>query len=358
MRKITILLLVAGLALLALPALAQSETPTADPMGEVTPELNLAVYHNPLGLAPTDAISFARFTNVAAGGGPVDLYIAELSDLPLVENLDYGQESGFIMLPAGAYTVNARNAGSTVEDDVIFSLNWEFLQDSSWLVVYAGQEADLTLQLEPVNLLRDDIPDDVARVRVVNFVSGDLPLTLQGLEGDDFAQGLGWMGVADTEMAPGTVSLSVVDDAGTAYATDTTVGLVGGALNTLLLVGDTAGSRPVEVENVYSPESTARVQLVNNTGQPLQIFMRPGDTELIDVLAAGETSEWLTLPPVSVTFVAYAPGTGPTGQELSAWIGALNPLRDVTVTFMEDMSTNVSDASFSPEVDMVEEAQG
>jgi hypothetical protein len=166
------------------------------------------------------------------------------------------------------------------------------------------------------------------------------------------------MGVADTEMAPGTVSLSVVDDAGTAYATDTTVGLVGGALNTLLLVGDTAGSRPVEVQNVYSPESTARVQLVNNTGQPVQIFMRPGDTELIDVLAAGETSEWLTLPPVSVTFVAYAPGTGPTGQELSAWIGALNPLRDVTVTFMEDMSTNVSDASFSPEVDMVEEAQG
>ena len=97
-----------------------------------------------------------------------------------------------------------------------------------------------------------------------------------------------------------------------------------------------------------SAADVSRVQFANNGRAAIQIFMRPGDVELVQSLAAGETSEWITVPSGAVTFVAYAPGTGPGGQELGSWIGTVQPMRDVTVSFTASNTAEATDPVFSP----------
>lgn len=348
MRKVSILLTLALFCLI--PAFAQTETPPPDATPESTPAMDegMMVNINPLTVAASDSVAFVRFAHAAADGVAVDLYIQELGDTPLVEDLAFGEQTGFIFLPSSTYNIVARAAGSGVDGEAIAIMDWNFQQDTSWLVTFVGLFSNVSLQLEPVNLLRDDIPADMARVRVVNFVSGGPALTITSSTGDNFGQSLGWIGVFDTELPPGTTSLTVTSPDGTALLTEPVVDVGGDALITLLLVGSADGTQPLRVISFTSPANISRVQFVNNSSVPLQIFARPGNQELVASLAPGQTSEWATVPSGSVTFVTYAPGTGPTGQELSAWIGAVHPLRDLAISFNEDRTAAEGDPVFSP----------
>ncbi|HYO89626.1 MAG TPA: DUF4397 domain-containing protein, partial [Candidatus Limnocylindrales bacterium] len=286
---------------------------------------------------------------------PVDLYVQELSDSPLVEGLTFGAVTDFVLLPPGSYNVVARAAGSGPDGETIALMNWDYQPETSWLVVYAGLTSDASLQVEPINLLRDDIAADQARVRIVNLVSGGAVLSVADGSGEPLAEGLGWLSVFDAEMPPGAVTMNVSSRDGTALLNDASVDLTGQALNTLLLAGAGGSEQPAQIVSFASPAYVSRVQFSNTGSEPLQLLVRPGNTELIASLGPGQSSDWMTVSSGAITFVAYAPGTGPTGQELGAWIGTLSPMRDLTITFVADHSADESDPVFSP--DMVSMAE-
>ena len=358
MRYSRFLLIVMLTCVVVLPALAQQETPTpAGPAtsAESTPEMAMnnglaSLNTNPFNLAATDSIVFVRFAHVAPDAGPVDVYIQELSDSPIVEGLAFGDVTGFVLLPPGSYNVATREAGSGIEGDAISLMNWDYQPDTSWLVAYAGLASDASLQVEPINLLRNDIAGDQARVRIVNLVPGGAVLSLADGNGATLGPALGWMGIYDADMAPGTMNMNVSSAEGRVLLSDASADLTTHALNTLLLAGGADSNQPVQVVSFASPAYVSRVQFVNNGSEPLQLFRRPGNTELVTSLAPGATSDWINVPSGAVTFVAYAPGTGPTSQELGAWIGTLSPMRDQAITFMAEHGADESDAVFSPDM--------
>jgi hypothetical protein len=77
----------------------------------------------------------------------------------------------------------------------------------------------------------------------------------------------------------------------------------------------------------------------------VDIHYRPGEERLIENFAAGETSDWVTLEAGAVTFLAYAPGTGPTGTELAGVAIQLRPGYDVTVS-VNDTEMVVTEETF------------
>ncbi len=366
MRKVLLLVISASLLLTAIPALAQAEAPNPDSpaaTAESTPDMAISedmalVLSNPLNVSASDSVAFVRFAHTAVDGAHVDLYVQGLGDQSLAENLALGDATGFILLPAGNYNVLARSAGSGAGGEVITTTGWNFQPDTSWLVAFAGLASNSTLQIEPVNLLRGDIADDRARVRVVNFLSGGPALSVSSSEGNDFGQGLGWLGVFDADMTPGSANLTVSTEDGTALLTDAIVDLPNGTLTTLLLVGSADGSQPLQFITFSAPAYASRVQFINNGDAPIQLFMRPGDVELVGSLAPGAASDWVSVSSGAVTFVAYAPGTGPTGQELGAWIGTVQPARDLAITYMADYSADEGDPNFTPEMTPDQEAAG
>lgn len=326
---------------------AQSETHT--PVPESTPEV-AAINLNPANLTGAEDVAFAHFAHTSVDGPAIDLYLQELGDAPIVTDFTFGEELGDFQLPARNYTVVARAAGSGASGEVLAQMNWNYPPNTSWLIVFAGLASNYSLQLEPVNLLRDDIAPETARVRVINMIAGGPVVSVSGTGGEDLGRSFGWIGVVDREIAPATVTLAVTAQSGATLLTDYALEFPGAALTTLLLIGEPDGSPPVQIIHFSSPATASRIQLVNGLDMPIQIFLRPGNLELLASLDAGATSDWLTIRSGAVTFVAYAPGTGPRGQELAAWIGAVDPMRDVTITFNADRSVDDSAPVFSPVV--------
>lgn len=341
MKKFACLLV---LLLLVAPAYAQTVTPSPSPspVGDAVLQMqNL----NPLNVTAEDAVAFVRFAHVSADAPAVDIYVQEISDTPLVVNLAYGAVTDFILLPEGNYTIITTAAGS--DDDVVATLNWDVARNTSWLISVVGLMSNVSMHVEPLLLLRNDIADDVARVRVVNFISGAPSLTLASDAGDEFGQGLGWIGMFDADFAPGTYNLNLTSPDGSIQVEQMPIGLPGGELSTLLIVGSADGTRAAEIIPFFSQADATHVQIVNNTGEAMDIFRRPGNEQVVTSLGAGETSDWISMPSGAATFVTYAPGTGPTGQELAAWIGELNPARSVTIEFGANGSAEQTDVQFS-----------
>ena len=194
MRKITALVLFVLLCLAAIPAFAQTETPSPDQptiTPESTAEISTSITNmNPLNLVGSDDVTFVRFANTVIDVPSVDLYVQELGDKGMIKDLSFGQVTNEILLPAGNYNVVARTAGSGSEGKVLTTMKWNFQQDTSWLVTLIGLRSKASLQLEPINLLRNDIADDMSRVRVVNLVAGAPALTVSTSTGDDFGHSL------------------------------------------------------------------------------------------------------------------------------------------------------------------------
>jgi len=351
MRKVTPLLLFVFLCLATIPAFAQTETPSPKPpegSAEATVEAGTPITNiNPLNLAASDKIAFVRFANTTIDVPSIDLYIQELGDKGVVKDLTYTQVTNTMLLPAGKYTVIARTSGSSAEGKALTTMKWDFQPDTSWLVTLIGLTSNASLQLEPVNLLRNKIADDMARVRVINLVAGAPKLTVSSSD-NAFVHSLGWTAVFDTDLKPGTYNLTVTSKDGKTLLTDSAVDVGGGALSTVMLVGSVDRLQPLRLVTFKSPAYVSRIQFVNNSSVPIQIFARPGNVELVKSLAEGETSDWVTVPSGSVTFVSYASGTGPDGQELGSWIGIVKPFRDRKVGFAANNISDANDPVFSP----------
>lgn len=359
MKKLTWLALLMLVLSIAAPAYAQTVTPPPSPSTTPTVAGDTVLQPdnlNPLNVTAEDAVAFVRFAHVSADAPSVDLYVQEIGDTPLVSDLAYGEVTDFILLPEGNYNIVATAAGTGMDGDVVATINWDVAPNTSWLVSVVGLMSNVSMSVEPMALLRNDIGEDTARVRVVNFISGAQPLTIASDAGDDFGQGLDWMGVFDADVKPGTYNLSVTTPDSSLKTENVPVDLAGGQLSTLLILGSADGTQPVQIVPFDSIADSARVQIVNNSGEAIDIFRRPGDEQVVTSLEAGATSDWISVPSGSTTFVAYAPGTGPSGTELASWIGELSPARDVTVTFGADGATEQTDVQFTSS--MVPDAAG
>ena len=114
----------------------------------------------------------------------------------------------------------------------------------------------------------------------------------------------------------------------------------------LFLSGSTEGEIKPEFVTLVNPQDMTRVRFVNEGDAAADVHYRPTNTKIADRLEPGATSEWVEIPTSSVTFVAYRPGDGPTGQELASLTASLRSGRDTTITINGGQMT-VSDVSFT-----------
>jgi hypothetical protein len=347
MKMKRVLLLVCALCLLVIPAFAQEATP------EATPEMEMAggyAINAPTDLDPAGSLAFVRFAHTAADVGPVDIYVAETPDAPVVANLAFGEVTEEVILPSSAGLV-ARLAGSDAASEPTTQLDFELGGNSSWIVAVVGLNSNASVLLEPISVLRSDY-NDMSRVRVMNLVASDDTYSVTSDSDIDFGTELGFNGMADNDLEPGSYTLGLTGADGSAIGESQSYTFDANTTNTLLIVGGADGSQPIRVIPVTSPRDVNRVQFVNNGTEPVDIFIRPGDTAVVSGLEAGATSEWVEVPSGATTFITFAPGTGPTGQELAALPIQLDPSRDVVVTFGPDSQGELTSVTLSSDDDM------
>jgi hypothetical protein len=298
--------------------------------------------------APTveaeDALTFARFAHTSTDSGPVDIYAESLGDTPLIENLAYGEQTDLIMLPAGTYEFVSRPAGSGADGEVLSRLNWLLERRAAWLISNIGLEETNSLQLQPISLIRENI-EDVARLRVVNMLSGAPDVTITTDNPLAEVGGLGWLGVADLEVPAGSYTFSGQTSDG-AMIPATSLALENNNLYTLVIMGGEDAAPCMLV--VTTPEAMSRVRFTNELDETVAVYARPDDTQLIGELAPGETTEFFDFASGNYTFTAYEPGTGIIGHQFASHIGFAVPERDMTVTFRPNGETAVTDMSFTP----------
>jgi hypothetical protein len=299
---------------------------------------------------PVDAsssIAYLRFVHTSIDSGPVDIYAQNLGGILLVQNLQYDQFTDLIFLPSGQHTFVFRPAGSGAEGAVMSTVSWNFGQDTSWMVAVAGRMADYSFQIEPFTLLRGQMNGN-ARVRVVNWVSSTQRITLSSDQGVDFGRSLGWIGIKDVDFPPGAYTLTLTTESGQTPMVSAPYEFAANTLYALMITGVADGNPPPHLISIPSSQDITRVRFVNNRGEAVDIHMRPGNQRIVEALAPGQMTDYLSLPNGAVTFVAFAPGTGPRGQELSAFIDYLRPARDLTVALQPDGSMGVTELSWTP----------
>jgi hypothetical protein len=97
-----------------------------------------------------------------------------------------------------------------------------------------------------------------------------------------------------------------------------------------------------------SPQDQTRVRFVNQRADAVDLHIRPGNARIIENLQPGASTDYIGLPSGAATFVAYAPGEGPRGQEKAALAEQLRPGRDLTVTLGANGQMSVTESVFTP----------
>ncbi len=304
-------------------------------------------------LDPEAGSGFVRFAHVSPDSGPIDIYLNDLPT-PLVTNLMLGEYTGAVRLPSGTHTFVARAAGSAADSEALTQFDWDLASNSTWLVMAVGTQEQASFLLEPLNVVRN-ITEDVARVRVANVNPYLTGLTVNVEGGDPLAQGIEWMGTSDVDLPAADASITITDAEGNAVAEPISVTFDPHMHYTVLLTstGDQAAVTPLVIA---SPRDTTRVRFVSERADAVEILLMPIGEVLIPQLEAGSTTDYLTLGSEAATFGAYAPGTGPTGQNLAGVPVQLEPGYDLTVTFRADGSAEVTEKVFTDPMLMADSA--
>lgn len=298
-------------------------------------------------VAAVDSLAFVVFAHTSVDSGPVDFYIDGLGETPVVANLAFGESTDIINVPAGTHTVMVHAAGSATDSDPLTTFTWDFTGNSTWIISAVGLMETVSLQAEPVTVIRTPL-NGLARVRIANWVSDIEMLNVDNDSDTVFAEGLGWAGIQDVEIEPGTYQLQVTDGADADFTEPVAFNFEADTVYVLFLTGSTTMSPAVDFLVIEVPQDETRVQFVNERSDAVDIHMRPGDEQVTANLEAGATSEWFSIPSTAATFIAYAPGTGPTGQELASLASQLRPARDVTVVFRADGTTEITEETLTP----------
>lgn len=275
------------------------------------------------------SIAFIAFAHTSVDAGPIDIYTGN-SVTPVIANLNFGEATALIPFNGGPRTFLARPAGSGAAGDLLYEVRWDYLANSSWILTAAGLRDELAFIVEPISIVRNDY-NERARVRVVNFVP-DRRVTVRGTNGVVFGDGLGWIGIKDTLVDAGSYELEVRTSDGEKPLEALRLEIEAATTYTLYIIGRGDADLPVRVLPIITPQDMTRVRFVNAGADGVDIHYRPGNERLVDNLPGGETTDYVALASGAVTFIAYAPGTGPTGRELAALPLQLRPGREVTVT--------------------------
>ena len=381
-NRIALLLIL--IASMALPVMAQDATATPEPAATTDPAATTepvattdpaaatpdpAATTEPVEEEPTyivtvpevaavDSLAFVVFAHTSVDSGPVDFYIEALGDEAVVANLAFGESTDILNLSAGTHTVNVRAAGSAADSEPLATFTWDFTGNSTWIVSAVGLMETVSFLAEPVTVIRTPL-NGLARVRLANWVSDIEMLNVDSDSDTVFAEGLGWAGIQDVEIEPGTYQLQVTDGADADFTEPVSFDFEADTVYVIFLTGSTTMGPAVDYLVIEMPQDETRVQFVNERSDTVDIHMRPGDELIAGGLEAGATSEWFSVPSTAATFIAYAPGTGPTGQELASLASQLRPARDVTVVFRADGTTEITEETLTPaDVEDEDDAEG
>lgn len=306
-------------------------------------------------LDPNAGSGFVRFAHTSPDTGPIDIYLDDLEE-PLVTNLQLAEYTGAVRLRSGSHRFTARAAGTSINSVILSQFDWELVSNSTWVIVAVGRQADATLQLEPLNVLRS-FSQQIARLRLANvnpYLSG---LSVNVQDGDSLAEGLGWLGSYDLDLVVGTDAGTeagmlniVIEDASRRVVSNPVSVPIKPFMHYTVLLASTNDPAVVTPLVIPSTRDTTRVRFVNERQDPIEVLMMPAEIVLFQQLDPGTTSEYFILPSEAATFAAYAPGTGPNGQNLAGLPVQLEPGYDTTVTFRWDGTTEVTENVFTPPV--------
>jgi hypothetical protein len=278
---------------------------------------------------PDGGVAFIRIANLSvdvdAGG------VVGLNQQLNVTGLGFGEFTGLIPIPSGTHTFG--------------NLTWDFASNSTWVLATTGVSSNQSVAIQPIAVIRNDLKGQ-ARVRVVQAISGLGRVNVTSEEGTTFGDSLGWLGNQDTMVDAGDYILRTDTAAGAPVIPPTAFTFDANQSYVLFLSGSTEGDIKPEFVTLINPQDTTRVRFVNEGDAAADVHYRPGNAKIADRLEPGETSEWVEVPTSSVTFVAYGPGDGPTGQELASLTASLRSGRDMTISVNGGQMT-ISDISFT-----------
>src|SRR5690606_20860650 len=161
-----------------------------------------------------------------------------------------------------------------------------------------------------------------------------------------FGDSLGWLGNQDTMIDAGDYILRTDTTAGAPVVPPTALTFDANQSYVLFISGSTEGEIKPEFVTLINPQDVTRVRFVNEGDAAVDVHYRPTNTKIADGLEPGATSEWVEIPTSSVTFIAYRPGDGPTGQELASLTASLRSGRDMTIA-VDGSQMTATDISFT-----------
>lgn len=298
-----------------------------------------------LNVPPIDtnqSIAFVTFVHTSADAGPIDIYYGD-QETPVVSGLVYGTFTGIMPIQAGSRTFRARPAGSGPSGEVLYRMTWDYIANSTWMVTAAGVRSTFSFIVEPITIIRNEYQGQ-ARVRVINLAATGPRVTVADSNSKILGDRLGWVGIQDTLVAPGEYVLSASTSTGLAMPQPLTLNVEANYTYTLFVIGN-GSDAPLTILNLPARQDITRVKFINGRADVVDVHARPGNDKIVTRIQPGAESDWIELPSVSFTFIAYAPDTGPTGRELAGIATQLRPQRDLVIVIgnsaMEIQSTKL-----------------
>ncbi len=308
MRSRSILLALCGLALSALLTLPVGAQTTAN-----------------------DNVGFIRFAHTAVDVPPIDIYVGN-NTTPVATNLKYGDVTDFIALPTTLSGFVARAAGSAADSQPLFSLQWGVKANESEMITAAGLSSRKAFLLEPLTLVRTNTQGK-ARVRVFDTVWGGSFLSVGTTQGAAFSSNQKYLDASDDkDVDPGSYDFQVTDSTGKVVATASAVNLEADKVYVMLITGSADGSTPIKLTPVVSDEDKTRVQIVNQSGSPIDVYVKGQTQPFASALSNGATSDFTALPSGAATFVVRNAGSSATDREVASLAIQLRPERDTVIT--------------------------
>ena len=298
-----------------------------------TPEVN-----------PEHSISFLRFSNWSPDSGNLDFYMGT-DTTPIVENIAYQEFTNFVIVNGGNLSITARPAGSGADGEALSQLNWEFQGNSSWMVSSLGLQSKFAFLVEPFSIMRNDYKEQ-ARVRIVNLIATRQNVTVNTDSDVILTEGLGWVGVKDIMLDPNIYTANAQLEDGTQFGNLFSQEFQANNTYLVVLTGMNTEDQPVQAFILKNPENLTRVKFVSSRSDAVEVYLMPDALEVVDQLEPNTETDWISLPSGALSFVLFAPDSGPTSQELAGISRQLGPGRDVTIN-VDDMGLHISEITIT-----------
>ncbi|MCC7449912.1 MAG: DUF4397 domain-containing protein [Anaerolineae bacterium] len=290
-------------------------------------------------LSPTAAQSpqiesygFVRFVHTAIDMPALDIYVGEGGKSQVASNLAYGQATDFVTLPSSVQGYTVRAAGSGVDGEVLFRLNRRVKANQSEIIAAAGLNSKRAFVLESFVMVRDNTRGK-ARVRIYNTVWGGPYLTVRDSRDNVFGQDLQYLSISgDQDIEPGMYDFEIRSGSGKTVLAAPGMKLEADKVYAMIIVGGMDGNPPIQFVTLVSDQETTRVRLVNKGDAPADIYVKGSTSPLIMGLAAGASSDFVTIPSGATTFILRTANSAANSPEVAFVAAQLRPGRDVTIT--------------------------